>query len=126
MTKIQVQINPSHPINWEPRLSVNYNLRRRHDSLDAGARTHWLAILIRARTHQSRQNVLVVGIADPRESAQGADYNRNVGNDAHDENRVVVDIEVAEIIHDFEQQPKHSGERAAAVNAAKMLECETR
>jgi hypothetical protein len=59
-----------------------------------------------------------MGVADPRESTERTDHDRNVGYNAHDENCVVVDIEVTEIVHDFEQQPQDSGQSTSAVNAA--------
>ena len=51
----------------------------------------------------------MVRIADPRECAEDADRDREVGNHAHDENRVVVILVVDEDERYAEYEPGKAG-----------------
>ena len=70
-----------------------------------------------------RGHVLVVRITDPRERAENADRDSKVGNDAHDQNCIVVVLVVDEDERDAENEPDKARCCASRMNAAQMLQC---
>ena len=67
-------------------------------------------------------NSLVVRITNPRERAEDADSDSEVGDDAHDQDCIVVVLVVDEDERYPEYQPDEAGGCAAGVNAAEVLQ----
>ena len=64
----------------------------------------------------------MVRVAYPWESARDADCDSDIGDNARDENGIVVIFVVNEYESNAENEPCKSRSRATRVNAAKMLE----
>ena len=67
------------------------------------------------------EHVLVMIISNPGDRAQCTDDDSDIGDRPADENQVGVDLIMPEIVHDLENEPGGTGQRAATVNAPEVL-----
>jgi hypothetical protein len=67
------------------------------------------------------EHVLVMVIPNPGDCAQCTDDDSDVGDRPDDEYQVRVDLIMPEIVHDLENEPAGTGQRAAAVDASEVL-----
>jgi len=60
-------------------------------------------------------------IPDPGDCAQCTDDDGDVGDRPNDEDQVRVDVMMPEIVHDLENEPACTGQRAAAMDTPEVL-----
>lgn len=70
---------------------------------------------------RSKNDLLVMVIADPWESCYGGKEENEIGDDADDHDGVSLDLLVLEVEDDLEEDPYDTGSSASTVDTTQML-----
>lgn len=61
-------------------------------------------------------------VSNPWEGTEGTDSDGKVGDETHDQDGVVSNIEFHEVHHNFVEQPDDTRQSASTMNSSQMLE----